>query len=59
MRNAIYGLTATTIAAAAILTSAPAYAQFTPLSIDLNQSYYLNMDAASRASPSPTRRSLT
>lgn len=42
MRNAIYGLTATTIAAAAILTPAPAYAQFTPLSIDLNQSYYLN-----------------
>lgn len=42
MRNAIYGLTATTIAAAAILSPAPAYAQFTPLSIDLNQSYYLN-----------------
>lgn len=42
MRNAIYGLTATAIAAAAILSSAPAYAQFTPLSIDLNQSYYLN-----------------
>lgn len=42
MRNAIYGLTATAIAAAAILSPAPAYAQFTPLSIDLNQSYYLN-----------------
>lgn len=42
MRNAIYGLTAATIAAAAILSPAPAYAQFTPLSIDLNQSYYLN-----------------
>ena len=42
MKNAIYGLTATTIAAAAILSPAPAYAQFTPLSIDLNQSYYLN-----------------
>ena len=42
MRNAIYGLTATVIAAAAILSPAPAYAQFTPLSIDLNQSYYLN-----------------
>lgn len=42
MRNAIYGLIATTIAAAAILSPAPAYAQFTPLSIDLNQSYYLN-----------------
>ena len=32
MRNAIYGLTATAIAAAAILSPAPAYAQFTPLS---------------------------
>lgn len=42
MKNAIYGLTATAIAAAAILSPAPAYAQFTPLSIDLNQSYYLN-----------------
>lgn len=42
MRNAIYGLTTTAIAAAAILSPAPAYAQFTPLSIDLNQSYYLN-----------------
>lgn len=42
MRNAIYSLTATAIAAAAILSPAPAYAQFTPLSIDLNQSYYLN-----------------
>ena len=42
MKNAIYGLTATTITAAAILSPAPAYAQFTPLSIDLNQSYYLN-----------------
>lgn len=42
MRNAIYGLTATAIAADAILSPAPAYAQFTPLSIDLNQSYYLN-----------------
>lgn len=42
MKNAIYGLTATVIAAAAILSPAPAYAQFTPLSIDLNQSYYLN-----------------
>lgn len=42
MKNAIYGLTAIAIAAAAILSPAPAYAQFTPLSIDLNQSYYLN-----------------
>ena len=42
MKNAIYGLTATAIAAAAILSPAPAYAQFTLLSIDLNQSYYLN-----------------
>lgn len=42
MSKAIYSLTAGAIAAAAVFSPAPAFAQFTPVSIDLNQSYYLN-----------------
>ena len=42
MKNALFGLAAGTLAVTAVLTPAPAYAQYTPVSIDLNQSYYLN-----------------
>lgn len=42
MRNALSVLAAGTLAVTAVLAPAPAYAQYTPVSIDLNQSYYLN-----------------
>ena len=42
MKNALFGLAAGTLAVTAVLAPAPAYAQYTPVSIDLNQSYYLN-----------------
>lgn len=42
MRTILSGLTASAIAAAVLMAPAPACAQYTPVAIDLNQSYYLN-----------------
>ncbi|MFV0636636.1 type II and III secretion system protein family protein [Mitsuokella sp. WILCCON 0060] len=42
MRKAFLSLAVSTVAAAAVFSPAPAFAQFTPVSVDLNQSYYLN-----------------
>lgn len=42
MRTILSGLTASAIAAAVLMAPAPACAQYTPVAVDLNQSYYLN-----------------
>ncbi|MGO5131379.1 type II and III secretion system protein family protein [Mitsuokella jalaludinii] len=42
MRTILSGLTASAITAAVLMAPAPACAQYTPVAIDLNQSYYLN-----------------